>query len=136
MEPYGYDFSQYQPHVDGEQSIFQKIIVYLKAVLAPSTWISFYSIWHTEIEVNDEISILGILRVDPDTNIYFMDKPIAVLKNEVSNSLSDLQWKLMGDQAWSALKFVFYMGMITGAAMLITRLRATIQDNERALKLE
>ena len=136
MEPYGYDFSQYRPHLDNEMGFFWKALLYLKTVLAPSTWISFYSVWHTEIEVNDEISILGILRIDPETGVYFMDKPFAVLKNEVSSSLSDLQWRLIGDHAWSGLKFVFYMGVICYGAMLITSLRAMIQENERALKLE
>ena len=81
--------------MDGEPSFFSKVVALFKCLLTESTWISMYSIWHTEINVNDEISILGILKFDADSNLYFMDKPIAVVKNDVSDGLESLQNELM-----------------------------------------
>ena len=95
MKPYGYDFKRYWPHMDGEPSFFAKVVALFKCLITESTWISMYSIWHTEINVNDEISILGILKFDADSNLYFMDKPIAVVKNDVSDGLESLQNELM-----------------------------------------
>ena len=95
------------------------MVTYFRSFLSPATWASLYTIWHTEIEINDEISILGILKIDPDSNVFFMEKPIAILKNDVGNGLESLKLALMCDQLNSAVKVFFYMGMITGATVLI-----------------
>lgn len=88
-----------------------------------------YTLYKSEIEIDDEISIFGILKFDKNSNAYFMDAPIAILKNEIGNGLESLKESIMYSQIWDGAKLFFWMVMISKGASSIFNSLKSINKN-------
>jgi hypothetical protein len=55
---------------------------------------ALYSVYTGSIKVNNEVSIYGLLKLDSESKLYFMDKPIAFFKNEIAKGMSDFAFHL------------------------------------------
>jgi hypothetical protein len=66
------------------------MIIFFKSILKPSSWFTMFSMVTSTVKISDELSIFGILKFDKETG-YFMDKPIAVISNQIASGLDDLK---------------------------------------------
>ena len=55
---------------------------------------ALYTVYTGSIQVNNEVSIYGLLKLDSESKLYFMDKPIAFFKNEIAKGISDFGFHL------------------------------------------
>ena len=68
-------------------------MVFFKSILKPASWFTMFSMVTSSVRISEELSIFGILKFDKDTG-YFMDKPIAIVANQLSSGLDDLKTDL------------------------------------------
>jgi len=90
---FGFKDRFYKPYASSE-SVLDNVILFFQSILRPSLSATLYSVSSMSVKISDELDICGVLRLDKESNVYFMDQPLAFLKDEVGNGLEDLKTSL------------------------------------------
>jgi len=81
--PYGMHERENQPYFRSGTSLFQKIVIFFKSILKPTSWFTMFSMVTSSVRISEELCIFGILKFDKNTGGYFMDKPIGIVANQL-----------------------------------------------------
>lgn len=90
----------------------------------------------SKIYVGDQLSIFGILRFDQNSNLYFLEQPIAVLKDSAMETIDKLKKSLFQTQVYRAIEVVSWFGVAALFTYGVFKLGKLIKINRQKLELD
>ena len=101
-------------------------------VCNPGIVASYYTVCGSSISVGDQINVFGLLRLDEDSNILFMDKPLAYFSGRLQEGLDAFKTALWTDQLKSVASMVWHSMLAMGCLAAIYECGWRLKRNLRA----